>query len=46
MSKGVFRRGKSCVVKIFAIKMLVEEYLGKGRKLYATFMDLEKAYDS
>ncbi len=31
--------------QIFAIKMLVEEYLGKDRKLYAAFMDLEKAYD-
>ncbi len=25
--------------------MLVEEYLGKDRKLYAAFMDLEKPYD-
>ncbi len=25
--------------------MLVEEYLGKDKKLYAAFMDLEKAYD-
>ncbi len=25
--------------------MLVEEYLGKDRKLYAAFMDFEKAYD-
>ncbi len=24
---------------------LVEEYLEKGKKLYAAFMDLEKAYD-
>ncbi len=40
--QGGFRRGKD---QIFAIKMLVEEYLGKGKKLYAAFMDLEKAYD-
>ncbi len=40
-----FRKGKSCVYQIFAIKMLVEEYLGKNRKLYAAFMDLEKEYD-
>ncbi len=26
-------------------KMLVEEYLGKDKKLYAAFMDLKKAYD-
>ncbi len=25
--------------------MLVEEYLRKDRKLYAAFVDLEKAYD-
>lgn len=43
--QGGFRKGKGCVHKIFAIKMIVEEYLGKGRKLYAAFMDLEKAYD-
>ncbi len=24
---------------------IVEEYLGKDKKLYAAFMDLEKAYD-
>ncbi len=28
--------------QIFAIKMLVEEYKGKGKKLYEAFMDLEK----
>ncbi len=27
------------------MKMLVEEYLGKDKTLYAAFMDLEKAYD-
>ncbi len=26
-------------------KMLVEEYLGKGKKLYSAFMDPEKPYD-
>ncbi len=31
--------------QILAIKMLVKEYLGKDRKLYAVFMDLEKVYD-
>ena len=25
--------------------MMVEEYFGKGEKLYVPFMDLEKAYD-
>ncbi len=27
------------------MKRLVEEYLGKGKKLYFTVLDLEKAYD-
>ncbi len=31
--------------QILAIKMLVKEYLGKDRNLYAAFMDLEKVYD-
>ena len=43
--QGGFRRGRGCVDQIFTVKMLVEKYLVKGRKLYAAFMDLEKAYD-
>ncbi len=31
--------------QIFAIKMILKEYLGKGEKLCAAFMDLEKVYD-
>ncbi len=31
--------------QIFAVKLLVEKYSVKGRKLFATFMVLEKAYD-
>ncbi len=31
--------------QIFAIKMLMEEYLRKDRKLHAASMDLKKAYD-
>ena len=34
-----------CVDQISAFKMIVEEYLGKGRKLYSASMDLEKGYD-
>ena len=37
--------GKGCVDQIFAIKMMVEEYLRKDEKLCAAFMDLEKAYE-
>ncbi len=43
--EGGFRKGKGCVDQIFAIKILVEAYLGKDEKLYATLIDLEKAYD-
>ncbi len=43
--QGGFRKGKGCVDQIFPIKMTAEENLGKGKKLYAAFMDLEKAND-
>ncbi len=43
--QGEFRKGKGCVDQIFAMKMIVEEYLRKGESVYAAFMDLEKAYD-
>ncbi len=42
--QGGFRKGRECIDQIFAMKRLVEEYLGKDKK-YAAFMDLEKAYD-
>ncbi len=43
--KGSFREGKGCVGQVIAVKMLVEEYLGKDEKLNTILMDLEKAYD-
>ncbi len=43
--QGGVRKGRGCVDEIFATKMLMEEYLGKDKKLYAAFMDLEKTYD-
>ncbi len=43
--QGGFRRGKSCVDQMFAIEMLAEEYLGKGKKLYAAFMDREALWN-
>ncbi len=43
--QGSFRKGRGCVDRTFAMKMLVEEYLGKDKTLYAAFTDLEKAYD-
>ncbi len=38
--QGGSRKGRGSVGQIFAMKMLVEEYLGKDKKLYAAFMDL------
>lgn len=44
---GAFRKGKGCMskLKLFAIKMVVKKYLGKGKKWYAAFTALEKVYD-
>ncbi len=43
--QGGFRKGRGCVDQIFCFRMVVEKILTKGKKLYAAFMDLEKAYD-
>ena len=43
--QGGFRKGRGCVDQIFTVKGMAEKYLMKDRKLYAAFMDLEKAYD-
>ena len=43
--QGGFRKGRGCIDQIFTVKSVAEKYLSKGRKLYAAFMDLEKAYD-
>ncbi len=42
--QGGFWKGRGCVDQSFAVKILVEKYLEKDRKLFAAFMDLEKAY--
>ncbi len=43
--QGGFRKGRGCIDQIFAVKILVEKYLEKDRKLFAAFVDMEKAYD-
>ena len=43
--QGAFRKGRGCVDQIFSLRMIVEKMLAKGKKVYAAFMDLEKAYD-
>ena len=35
----VLRKGKGCVDQIFPIEKMVEKYLGKDGKLYATFIN-------
>ena len=43
--QGGFRKGRGCVDQIFSLRMIIEKMLVKGKKVYAAFMDLEKAYD-
>ncbi len=43
--QGDFRKGRGCVDQIFSFMMVVEKILAKGKKLFAVFMDLEKACD-
>src|SRR5277367_4523890 len=43
--QGGFRKGRGCVDQIFALRQLVEKCQKTGKKLYAAFMDFEKAYD-
>ncbi len=45
LSKKVFQKGRGCVDQIFALKIMVEKYLEKDRKLFAAFMASVKAYD-
>ena len=40
-----FRVGRGCIDHIFVIRQLVEKHLEKGKKMFAAFIDLEKAYD-
>ncbi len=43
--QGGFRKCRGCVYQIFSLRRVVEKILANG-KLYAAFMDLEKAYDT
>ena len=43
--QGGFRKGRGCVDQIFSLRIIIEKMLAKGKKVYAAFMDLEKAYD-
>jgi hypothetical protein len=41
-----FREGYSTLDHIFVLNSLIEMYLGKGRRIYAAFVDYRKAFDS
>lgn len=41
-----FRRGRSTVDLIFALRQVVEKYWEYNKKLIVVFLDIEKAYDS
>ena len=43
--QAVFRSGRGSIDQIFVIRQLVEKHLEKGKKMFAAFVDLEKAYD-
>ena len=40
-----FMPGRGTTDAIFILRQLQEKYLGKNRKLYLAFVDLEKAFD-
>ena len=40
-----FGSGRVGIDQTFVIRQLVEKYLEKGKKMFAMFIDLEKAYD-
>ncbi len=42
--QGGFRKGRGCVDQIFSFRMVVEKILAKEKKVYTSFMDLEKVY--
>ena len=41
-----FRRGRSCADMIFTVHQLVEKSWEHSSKVFLTFIDLKKAYDS
>ena len=40
-----FRPGRGCMENVFVIRQLAEKMLERGKRLYAAFLDLDKAYD-
>ena len=44
--QGGFRVHRGCVDQMFAVRQVIEKAIEKDKVVYATFVDLEKAYDS
>ena len=40
-----FRQGRGCIDQVFVVRQVCEKYLGNGKCVFWTFMDLETAYD-
>ena len=40
--QGGFRPGRGCVIQVFVLKQLKEEYREKKKEIYVVFEDLEK----
>ena len=43
--QGRFRAGRGCVDQIFTLKQISEKAGEKKRRVYVSFIDLEKTYD-
>ena len=41
-----FRKGQSTVDALFALQSIVQMYLNRNQRLYVTFIDLKKCFDS
>ena len=44
--QGGFRKDRSTIQQILALRLMAEDELSKGGKLYHCFVDFRKAFDS
>ena len=40
-----FRRGRSCVDKVFGVRQVCKKFEAKGKEVFRTFMDFKNVYD-
>lgn len=45
VEQGSLTKGKGYMDQNHTMRIILEKYLAKGKKLFAAFMDPEKAYD-